>query len=336
MSQKFAWIVTIFTLPIGIGLLYWLFSSQNIPQLISEIIDFGLLNFLIFFIISTLNFSFYVWRWQIILNHTDHQKLPVKFHRLFAHRLAGFSFSYITPMAQAGGEPVRMGMLMSDGISGRRAVAAVTIDIAFELAFFAGFIFIGFIVALLEGVASFGSAWISILFLSLFCIFFYTIYHLITHGYRPFDSWRKRIKSEHAWVKAINFLAETEEVIAEFFNQKRQVVLSVMLLSMLVMVFRIFEVFFIGWGFGQNLTFGQSFLATTLPGLALLVPIPAGLGLFEGGFNVVFTLLGISISPLAFVAIIRLRDLIFVILGLLHTLILSRGHLISYVKSHYE
>lgn len=336
MSQRLAWIITIFTLPVGIGILWWLFRSQDIPALIAEINNFGLFAFLAFLVISLLNFSLYVLRWQLILNNTDKQKLKLKFSRLFFHRMAGFAFSYLTPMAQAGGEPVRMGLLMNDKVSGRRAVATVTIDIAFELAFFAGFIFIGFIVALLEGIADFSSAWFSLLFLTLFILFFITIWQLITRGYRPFDHLYKKVGSKHPAIKIFDFLAQTENVISKFFQQRKKIVGGVMLLSMSVMILRIFEIFFIAWGFGLSLTFGQAFLATTLPGLALLVPIPAGLGLFEGGFSVIFTLLGITISPLAFVAIIRLRDISFIILGLIHTIFISRGKLISFLRQQYD
>ena len=66
------------------------------------------------------------------------------------------------------------------------------------------------------------------------------------------------------------------------------------------------------------LTFGQAFLIGTLPGVALLMPIPASLGIFEGGFAVVFGLLGVPLTAVAFALIIRLRDVIFITVGTIH------------------
>lgn len=110
-----------------------------------------------------------------------------------------------------------------------------------------------------------------------------------------------------------------------------------MALSTVTMLFRILEVYFIAWGFGQaGLRFSQAFLAATLPGFALLVPVPAGIGVFEGGLDFIFELLAIPIAPLAFVAIIRARDLLFIIIGFLHTLISNRGTMREFLKVRYD
>lgn len=336
MSNKTSWIITIFTILLGFGLFYWLLNSQDIPSLLNEISTFGIYAILGFIFISMTNFGLYALRWWLILRHIDNETCSPSWFNMYKHRMSGFALSYITPVAQAGGEPALIGMLMNDKVSGKRAVGSVTLDIAFELAFFTGFIFIGFLVALLEGVMDFNTAWFVLLFLALFLVFFLATWFMIYKDYRPLHYLYKRTSKRKHISKALKFLDQTEDLIVSFFHRKKKIVLVIMLLSMLVMSFRIVEVFFIGWGYGVNLTFGQAFLVSTLPGLALLIPVPAGIGVFEGGFSVILTILGISISPLAFVAIIRFRDLVFVSLGLMHAILVSRGRLISFFRSHYE
>lgn len=68
---------------------------------------------------------------------------------------------------------------------------------------------------------------------------------------------------------------------------------------------------------GVNLSFTQAFLSSTIPYFALLLPVPGGLGILESGHTAVFLLLGVSINAFAFVFIIRLRDFIFILFGLI-------------------
>ena len=320
----------------GMYLLYSTLARQDFAHLSQELKTFGIWAFCGYVLISLVNFSFYVLRWQLITHHMQ-SDVKIPFWRLYMHRMAGFCFSYITPSAQAGGEPVRMALLAGDGVKPARAVAAVTLDIAFELTFFAGFIFFGFVISLLQNVTQFSSSYVSFIFLILFFGFFLAMWFFMWRGYRPFQAMEAKQKKRHSWSGVLRFLAESEKSIIEFFQHQRRVTLWIMALSVLTMLFRIAEVYFIAWGFGAlALRFSQAFLAATLPGFALLVPIPAGLGVFEGGLDLIFSTLAIPINPIAFVAIIRARDLIFILLGFVHTIFVTRGGLHSFLKLRYD
>lgn len=320
----------------GLYLLYGTLAKQDVGHLIGELHAFGVITFFGFVAISLLNFSLYVWRWRLITNHIQ-KEVQVPFWRMYMHRMAGFCFSYITPSAQAGGEPVRMALLANDGVKPERSVAAVTLDIAFELTFFAGFIFLGFVISLLQDVTQFSSSYMSFIFLLLLLGFFLSIWFFIWRGYRPFASLESYQTKKHSWSGVLHFLAESERSITEFFRRQSRVTLGVMGLSVLTMLFRIAEVYFIAWGFGvDTLRFSQAFLAATLPGFALLVPIPAGLGVFEGSLDLIFTTLAIPMNPIAFVAIVRARDLLFILIGFLHTLVVTRGGLGAFLKLRYD
>lgn len=336
MKTRLIWLASIISLALGGALLYWLFSQYDIGTLLSELKNFGPVAFIGFTTISLMNFGLYVLRWKTIIKNTGDKSKKLSFFRLYTHRLAGYSFSYLTPMAQAGGEPVRMGMLINDGVEPKRAVGSVSIDIALELLFFTLFLTAGFIAALTEGTVALNTSWVAVIFLIIFLSFFAGLWWIVATDKRPLEKLRDRQKKDHPWSKTLDFLADTEGTVMDFFSRGRSITLYVMLLSALVMAFRMVEVAFIMWGFGLTISFAQAFLIATLPGLALLIPIPAGIGVFEGGFATIFSVLAIPLSPLAFVAIIRLRDLVFILLGLIHTVIVSRGGLIKFLKAVYE
>ena len=105
-----------------------------------------------------------------------------------------------------------------------------------------------------------------------------------------------------------------------FFRGHSWRLLIIIFLSLVMTGFRVLEVLYIAFIFGHPLPLFSAFLIGTLPGLVLLLPIPGGIGLFETSNAAIFTLLGISIHPVAFTMIIRLRDFIFIVIGAVHAL----------------
>lgn len=337
IKRSLKWLGIILLSLAGVGLFIKTIISQNTAELWHSLVTFGIWGFIGFVVISMVNFGLYVERWRLIINHMAGQDKVIGFWRLYAHRMAGYTFSYLIPSAQTGGEPVRVGLLVKDGVKSEQAVASVTLDIAIELTFFGGFVFLGFIFSMLQGVTKFSSSYMSLVFILCFFGFFLAIWLAIWRGYRPFEAMLQRQVKTHAWTKVLKFLAETEKTISDFFAAQRLVTVKVMFLSVLTMLFRVVEVYYIATIFGgATLEFSQAFLIATLPGIALLVPIPAGLGVFEGGYQLIFGLLGVRISSLAFVTIIRGRDLVFVALGLLHTFTAARGAWRPMLKEKYD
>ena len=67
-----------------------------------------------------------------------------------------------------------------------------------------------------------------------------------------------------------------------------------------------------------DLNLKQSFLSATIPGASYLIPIPGALGALEQSHAAIFNLMEVSINAFAFVLLIRLRDLVLVLFGLIH------------------
>lgn len=306
---------------LGAALLYVLLAREGFDAIVEHLRSFGLWPFIGFVAISMLNFMLYSWRWSIILHRqvaNPAHRLP--FWRMYWHRMSGYAVGYLTPLNQAGGEPVRVALLVSDGVPSESAVASATLDIAFELCSYVVFIALGVIFALIEYQGGTGTllsmaGGLAVAFAILLAFFI-----ALARGKemaRPlFRALKlhdvKRLHGLEHWLEA------TEALMRGFFAKGNGGVVGIAALSMTMVAFRVIEAFYIAWGFGVSLSFAQAFLISSLPGLALLLPVPGGLGIFEGGFAAVFTALAVPLSPIAFSLVIRMRDVVFIGLGFMH------------------
>ena len=118
-------------------------------------------------------------------------------------------------------------------------------------------------------------------------------------------------------------LIKTEEMMSHFLREDKVLVAKVLLLSFIVLAFRTIDVFYLMYFFGVDLTFSQAFLISTLPGIALIMPVPGSVGVLEGGFAAIFALLLVPLNPITYAVIVRSRDFIFIVLGLVR--ILAKG-----------
>ena len=308
------------SLLIGVGVFSLLIWHEGWGKIVNSLLEFGFWPFFGFLTLSIFNFALYSLRWQLIINSHLEQHEHLSLRRVYFHRLAGFAMSYLTPAAQVGGEPVRIGMLMSDGISGKKATSSVLIDVALELFVYIGFIVVGVILAIYEGLADGLSLEIMGVVLVMALAVLAGFFIAMARGNGFFSKLFRifRLHKIRKLQKIELLIVQTEELMTKFLKTSvwRQVL--IVTLAIIVIGFRVFEVFYIAYFFGVALTFGQAFLIGTLPGVALLMPIPASLGIFEGGFAVVFGLLGVPLTAVAFALIIRLRDVIFITVGTIH------------------
>jgi uncharacterized membrane protein YbhN (UPF0104 family) len=113
-------------------------------------------------------------------------------------------------------------------------------------------------------------------------------------------------------------LVSMENMMTDFLRGDVRLIALVAFLSITVISFRVVEVFYLAHFFGFDINFAQAFLVSTLPGIALLLPVPGGVGVFEGSFGLVFALLAIPLNPVSFALIIRSRDLVFIFVGIAH------------------
>lgn len=304
---------------LGGALFAFLVWKAGIGTIWESLSSFGIVPFVFFVLISLLNFGLYTLRWKIILE-TMEKSAHVSYVRLFFHRMSGFATGYLTPAAQIAGEPVRVALLAKEGISAKTATSSVVLDLAFEISTFLLYVVLGIALALSTGVGTqtFGAgAYVALGVLAVsIALFFVSVtkdWDIFGRLARyPFFSKHKKIQAATAW------LGEVEQTMAQFFSGRTRTLIAVLFLSVTMTGFRAVEVWFIAWGFGQALSISGSILLSTIPGLVLLAPVPGGLGIFEASMSAMLTALAITTPAIAFTMIIRLRDFLFIAMGVLH------------------
>ena len=308
------------TLAIGVALFVWVFINTGAEKTLLSLSNFGAIPFIGFVLISLANFGLLSHRWQIIINRHSEYGNHVPFWNIARHRMSGFAMSYLTPSAQIGGEPLRIALLTNDGVPLRVATSSVVLDIVFEITGMILFISIGLFISLWQGILPQKTEWIvGITLLAaavLMTVFFFSI--VTRRGF--FSSiFRFICPKKFKWLCKIEFaILDVEKLMRRFLHANPWVTLNMLAISFITIAFRAVEVFYLAFFLGTNLTLVQAILLSTLPGLAMFIPIPSGLGVLEGSTAAIVTTLGISLNAVALVLIIRMRDVLFVTLGTFH------------------
>jgi len=330
--RLFSRVFLLLGLLLGGGLLAFLIKQSGPQDLLDNLVIFGWLPLLGFIGLSILNFGLYTWRWKLILDDMVEPGQRVSFPRLFMHRMSGYAAGYLTPAAQVAGEPIRVAMVKGDGVPLQPATSSVVLDLAFEITSFVVYVIAGLVLAFGQGLGAGGDLLLPLIFVLILLgvlgsFFIFTVsgagfFHRMIGGFglRRF----KPMQKFEIWLEG------TEKLMTKFFVGKGSKVLFIVLLSFVMTAFRAVEVVFITHFFGFEIAVRDAFLMSTLPGVALLLPIPGGLGVFEGSNAAMFTLLGIGINPIAYTMVIRSRDLLFIAIGVLHAVL--RGEKIIYAK----
>ncbi|MDZ4216903.1 MAG: lysylphosphatidylglycerol synthase transmembrane domain-containing protein, partial [Candidatus Gracilibacteria bacterium] len=116
----------------------------------------------------------------------------------------------------------------------------------------------------------------------------------------------------------------TENLITKFLNHsqhKRSTLPIIIGLSLLGWAFTIGEYYMLARFVGVGLGGYESFLIATIPSVAYLLPMPAGLGMLESAQVGLFSLLGYSAgSALAVMVMVRVKELFFSGVGFAYAL----------------
>ena len=208
----------------------------------------------------------------------------------------------------------------------KEATGAVVLDLAFEIAAFVLFVVSGIALAVAAGIGG-GTVLVdgAIAFVGVLVVLLIVFFWMTANG-AGFFFWvlsRDATAQRQAVATDVCVDGGDGETDDEVFSGKPLLLTGVVLLSVVLIAFKVLETFFIAWFFGVHLGLRDAFLLATLPGVVLLLPVPAGLGVYEGSNAATFALLGLPLNPVAFTMIIRLRDFIFIAIGVAHAV--SRG-----------
>ena len=318
-------LLTFITFGLGLLILVWIISQVQLRETGVALrgLTFGAVVALVVMnglVLVSLN-----GRWWLILWGLGHQ-LP--FWRLLGHRLAAFGVSYFTPGPHFGGEPVQVLLVEREhGVPRTTAVAAVTLDKTLELLVNFTFLLAG-VTAVLQS-QLFGSmvGWEAILFavgmLSLPGLLLVAIWQ----DWQPVSRLMGWISGLRVWTKRplfqqkldrwTNGIQNSEVQASQLFRQSPASLWAAFGISIAGWLLIIVEYWLMIRYLGIDLSPLQTIAMLTAARIAILLPLPGGLGTLEAsqvlalgamGLN---TGVGISISLL-----IRVRDVLLGLVGL--------------------
>jgi uncharacterized protein (TIRG00374 family) len=257
------------------------------------------------------------YKWMIVL---DAYGVKLPFYTLFIYRLIGFAVGYVTPMSHVGGEPVRALLVGKQGIPYKVSFSAVLVDKLLEMFFNVGIFFLGAL--LIVNSSSFPLvARGTIFFISLLLIVGATLFsYNILKKKKVFVPLLKllRFNKRKNWKRLKKSANEFELLIEHFYANRKRHFQRSMLMNAILWALMFIEYKLALLILGHNANVFGIFLFLTGVGIAYSIPIPAALGVLELGQISAGALLGIQASiGVALAFLIRMRDIVWTILGLI-------------------
>lgn len=302
---------------LGVGLFTSMILSSNIHSLWDSLHHISIPALIVFTTISIINFLVFTVKWDVILRTNNNNIPPI--HELALFRLVTFALSYLIPSAQVGGEPARIYLLEQKGVKRNVAVSSVVIDKVFELSINVLFS-VGALAVLFLHRSTFENTGVFFIALAIIVLVFFFYQTVKGNGFFTsiFDG--LRLNRIHFFAQYRHTISNTEKTMKTFFHHHLLALFTTIILSIICFLLMILEYFVIFYFLDVTPTFSQLLIVTVVPLMGYLIPVPGAVGTLEMAQITAFTLAGLDpILALPTVIILRVRDIIFVLGGLLYT-----------------
>jgi uncharacterized protein (TIRG00374 family) len=309
-------------------LLLWIFRSvslQQVWQVLSrlspgQILALVLANGLVLVTMSG--------RWWLVLRAQGH---PVPYFTLAGYRLAAFGVSYFTPGPHFGGEPLQVYLLRRHHrVPGSAAVAGVTLDKLLELLVNFSFLVGGLIFVVRQqvvgGLAGLLMAGIGLAMLVVPLVILAALNQggaplsrilRLTDRIVPNISRHWGFLSVADYQRVTGLVRTSERQAADVCRQHPGTLWLAVLVSMVSWLLMVAEYWLVLHFLGATLTAAQTIIALTAARVAILFPLPGGLGALEASQVLAMQLLGLDPAiGLSLSLLIRARDIMFGGVGL--------------------
>lgn len=240
----------------------------------------------------------------------------VTFTHMAVYRQAAFAVNYFTPGPQFGGEPLQVYWLhRGEGLSWSQALSSLSLEKAFEVGSNFTFLLLGAGVVWAtrgHGALGFeGVGWLPVMLVVMGGMVGYG--GSLWLGYRPLTRFGQHWKRFARWRAA---MARWEEAMAQALRQSPWRVLAWVGLSLLTWAGLVWEYTWLWRLLGAPMGLGDALLALVLTRLALLSPLPGGIGALETAQFLAARTLGLPLEVAAgVVVVIRARDLVLGLMG---------------------
>jgi uncharacterized protein (TIRG00374 family) len=305
---------------LAFALLAWVWSTISLRAALATLAQLSLSNLLLLAAVNLGVLATFSGRWWLLLR-VQGQHVP--YWRLLGYRVTAFSISYFSPGSHFGGEPYQVyAATRWHGVPTAVSIAAVTIDKLLEMLInFA--VLVGGVVALLtlrEGLAP----WIEqqmVLYSLLLLAMPFSLLMALWRGRHPLTrlvaltgKLIQRPLTEHTWAQAL-YQSETQAIW--LCRQHPRVLALALLVTLLTWVGVIGEFWLLTRMLGLSLSPLQAMTSLVAARIAILLPVPAGLGALEASQVIAMQSLGVDPSMgMAIALVIRARDVILGLTGL--------------------
>ena len=255
-------------------------------------------------------------RWQIISQIFG---VEISFARLFIIRQAGSTFSFVTPGPQFGGEPLQALWLNRDqGIPLDNTIASIGADRFIEIFINFSFLFLGILLVIQGNIEADLSSAGFFVSLSLICLI--TLLSLLFYKHRfivssLFSLYRLVFQKTSDKDQEQRITTSISVIFSRIEKEKLKVSFAIVIgaFGWLALIFELYLMMR-----ALNLTPDLYEIVFVMLGIriALLMPIPGGVGTIETSLIWSFGILGLSLVGAAgVIALNRIRDLIILALG---------------------
>ena len=299
-------------------LLWFALSSVSWTELRAIFLQLNWGDLLILALANGFVLVIFTLRWQLFLTTMGYR---LAFRRLFGYRLAAFGVSYFTPGPHFGGEPLQVYLVHKrDDVPTGAAIATVTLDKLVELLANFTFLVLGAYLILSRHLVPAEIRFQVILYSGLLMaapLVLLTAYWFDRHPLTWLMHQFTRIWPAAALHRFESALHTGEDQVGDLCRQQPGTLLLALLLSAVGWVAIVAEVWLATRVLGFNMTWLEVISILVAARIAILLPMPAGIGALEASLVFAMTTLGYSAAAgISLSLLIRARDITLGLLGL--------------------
>jgi uncharacterized protein (TIRG00374 family) len=311
----------------ALGLLAWSLRAASPATLWEAVRNLPASGLLLLLVVNALVLLSFSLRWWLLLRAAGH-RLP--FLKLTAYRTAAFGLSYFTPGPQFGGEPLQVLLVRRHAVPAETAVAAVIVDKSIELLVNLLLLVAGLLFALrqplLQELLGDGAAGGTLALLALLAALPLLYLAALARGWYPLAALSRRLPLfQRRFTRALQGLLATETRTGRLCRETPWALLAALAASLFSWLLLFLEFRIMLQVVGLPADWRSVILLLTGVRLAILLPLPAGLGAMEAALVLLLGRLGLAPEAgLTAALLIRTRDTLVGGVGLLYGLRLLR------------
>ncbi len=297
---------------LALALAAWALRSMDLDAVWRQMATLNAWQYCVWLVLNILMIIVSTVRWQLLIGALSSS---ITLSRLLLIRLAGQTISFITPGPQFGGEPLQIYWLYKRcALPLHKAISSLGLDRCFELWVNFTVLLLGALFLLLSPTMAFAQ-WgqIALLLLVVTLAMPIVLFYFLSSPQKLLNTIR-RIASR--WSKHPKLLADNdawqqlEGDLSNLFSLHRGTLIKAFIVSILVWCLILAELYFLLYLLEVSVPVQQFVLIAVAIRLAMLLPLPGGIGTIEAALLWCFQMLDLPISDaFALIALMRLRDI---------------------------